>query len=212
MCGCDIRAKACRSAANLRTTTLVSRPIIAASAPFFWSATHWSYSSWGFVLLSHALAGATGTSFDAAMRERIFEPAGMEDTVLDDPEREIERRAAGYGLDPESGVTVTAPPVDNSCKFGAGGYLSTAPDLVRFLSAFASGTIASPEMQALVLRGEPEYRAIGWSEGGMAYMKVDVESGVAVAIATNTLSEPLGERLLAALEKAEKKISRAVAR
>ena len=64
-----------------------------------------------------------------------------------------------------------APPVDNSCAFGAGVLTTTAEDLVRFGSAFLGGRLVSAATidDALTSmktsRGEETGYGIGWEVG-----------------------------------------------
>src|SRR5260370_42404818 len=44
--------------------------------------TAWSYNNGGYVMLSVAIERITGQPLEDVLRERIFEPAGMRDTML----------------------------------------------------------------------------------------------------------------------------------
>ncbi len=88
------------------------------------------YSTYGFNLLSAVVEGASGRPFLPFMRESVFWPLGMHDTVADHPDSLITHRPRYYQLD--DGHLINAPYVDLSYKWAGGGYLSTAPDLIRF--------------------------------------------------------------------------------
>lgn len=96
--------------------------------------TKFSYSSYGYNLLSAAIESAAGKPFLDFEQEQVFTPLGLLNTVADDPNEIIPQRARFY-----SGVkekpTQNAMYVDNSYKWAGGGFISTSEDLVRFGSA-----------------------------------------------------------------------------
>jgi len=96
--------------------------------------TKFSYSSYGFNLLSAVVQGASGQDFLSYMHEHVFEPLGLRSTVEDQPAEIIEQRARFY-TQPKDQHVLNAPFVDNSYKWAGGGFLSSAEDLVRFGSA-----------------------------------------------------------------------------
>jgi serine beta-lactamase-like protein LACTB, mitochondrial len=96
--------------------------------------TKFSYSSYGFNLLSAVVQGASGQDFLSYMHEHVFEPLGLRSTVEDQPAEIIEQRARFYAQ-PKDKHVLNAPFVDNSYKWAGGGFLSSAEDLVRFGSA-----------------------------------------------------------------------------
>ena len=93
--------------------------------------TQYSYSTYGYNLLSAVLEGASGKPFLAQMEERVFEPLGMRHTSADQNRFIVFDRVRPYIVDDE-GRFANAPHVDNSYKWAGGGFLSTAEDLVRF--------------------------------------------------------------------------------
>jgi serine beta-lactamase-like protein LACTB len=107
------------------------------------------YSTWGYVTLGCVLEGASGEEYRALMGEMIFQPSGMTSTRDDDPRAITPNRARGYVI--EDGVLKNSRAVDMSSKMAAGGWITTAPDLVRFLDAFMDGKLVSPKTQALML-------------------------------------------------------------
>lgn len=92
------------------------------------------------------VARATGTSFGAAMRERICDPLGMKDTAFSVDSENIDRLATAYAReDAAAGGPVvddapdgrwSRPPVFES---GGGGLVSTAEDYLAFASALLAG-------------------------------------------------------------------------
>lgn len=106
----------------------------------FQPGTRWTYSPQsGFDILARIVEIASGQTFDAFTRERIFRPLGMKDTSFD-PSRGAARLATLYrnvdvGLEPAAD-----PGFMNGVFFsGAGGLLSTAEDYLQFAQVLANG-------------------------------------------------------------------------
>ena len=141
--------------------------------------TQYKYSTYGWILVSAAVEAATGEPFFTFTRTRILEPLGMVDTTPDAATEPIPDRATFYyprfSGDPASGPD-RATTVDYSCFAGAGGFLSTPSDLVRFGMALRpgqgsgaeGGRLLRPDIvtklqspQVLSSGEETEY-ALGW--------------------------------------------------
>lgn len=90
----------------------------------------WSYTSYGFNLLSAVIEKASDTDFLTYMSENVFNPLGMHSTVADKLNNIIPNRGRYYYL--KDGQYFNEKEVDNSYKWASGGYLSTTNDLVRF--------------------------------------------------------------------------------
>jgi serine beta-lactamase-like protein LACTB len=126
------------------------------------------YSTWGYVTLGCVLEGATHESYRALMQRLVFDPAAMAQTRDDDPRAIIPDRARGYIL--EGGMLKNARWVDMSSKLPAGGWVTTAPDLVRFANAWMAGRLVSPTTMAVMLtpyrlprhKGTVDNFGMGW--------------------------------------------------
>ncbi|WP_019601844.1 serine hydrolase domain-containing protein [Teredinibacter turnerae] len=97
--------------------------------------SNWMYTSFGYRLLACVLEGASHIEYRQLMNDFIFKPAGMESTVPDDAWAIIPGRVSGYYLGRDKSIR-RANMRDVSENLPAGGYLSTASDLVAFASAF----------------------------------------------------------------------------
>lgn len=102
----------------------------------------WTYNT-GMDVLGVLLARAARTPLPALLDEVLLEPLGMHDTGFALRADQVERTAAAYRRSDDGIVPVDAaqaqlddPPVLPS---GAGGLLSTAPDLLRFWRMLAAG-------------------------------------------------------------------------
>jgi CubicO group peptidase (beta-lactamase class C family) len=113
--------------------------------------TKYRFSTYGWILLSAVVEGASGKPFATFMRREVFEPLGMDRTVLEGTDRDSDttsfyspRTAMGTKLGVQG-----APAVDYSCLAGAGAFLSTPSDLVRLGSAMLKPGLLKPETIAL---------------------------------------------------------------
>ena len=110
----------------------------------------YSYSSLGYELLAAVLQEASGQDCLSLMRERVFSPLNLIDTVADHTDYVIANRAAPYTRRAD-GRLRNAPYVDNSYKWASGGFISTASDLVKFgFGVFNSGIIKAETLELLL--------------------------------------------------------------
>lgn len=124
------------------------------------------YSSAAYSLLSIVIEKTAGMPYAAFVEERIFKPAGMASTRINDPASLVEGRAQGYVIrngEVTNGVNlrprITAP---------SGGVLTTIADLARYERALRQGQGLSPESNAGILRpvrlnsGQLHPYGLGW--------------------------------------------------
>ena len=125
--------------------------------------TQYRYSTYGWVLVSAAVEAAANEPFSTFMRTQVFTPLGMSDTVsesVSDP-----YRATSYFRRLEHETTSD---VDYSCFAGAGAFLSTPSDLVRFGFALSDGRFLEPSTVRLLQTrqqlksGEDTDYGLGW--------------------------------------------------
>ena len=102
-----------------------------------------SYSSYGFVLLSAVLEGAAGKPFLSVMQDQLFTPIGMTRSGPDVFAKPPPGRAQDYMQVFKDGYVIQAPDVDSSGKWAGGGFSSTPEDLVRFGAALLEGNIVT---------------------------------------------------------------------
>jgi len=169
--------------------------------------TRFSYSSYGFNLLSAVVEGASGEEFLAYMSRHVFKPLRMTATAPDRSDSLIPNRTRFYDRVAAGGYSLS-PTVDNSYKWAGGGFLSTAEDLVRFGSAMLDpGFLKGATLELLftpqhTTAGEATPYGIGWyvakdslghryvyhgggSVGGTTAFGVDRDSRVVFALVTN---------------------------
>ena len=164
--------------------------------------TAFSYTSYGFNLISAVVEGASGRPFLDVMRDTVFRPLGMADTVADFVTRIIPQRTRYYVRD-DDGHLVNAPWVNNSYKWAGGGFLSTTEDVLRFAIAHLADEYLSPAGKRLLfteqqtrdgdgvgygfgwfIRTDDEGRRLlyhsGGSVGGTSMMIMQPDTGIAV--------------------------------
>lgn len=155
---------------RLYPTVASGLEIFADDTLLFEPGTDYSYSSYGWNLLSAVIEGASGRSFLPYMRDEVFEPLELRHTVPDHNDSIIAHRTEFYER-PGSGALINAPYVDNSYKWAGGGFLSTPEDLVRFGNAHLEPGFLQTETLDLLFTpqtlrdGESTNYGIGWRSG-----------------------------------------------
>ncbi len=130
----------------------------------------YSYSSYGWNLVSAAVEGAAGEPFLPFMQREVFDALALRHTTAEFMDSLITFRTRYYVHD-DAGRVVNAPFVDNSYKWAGGGFISTAEDVVRFGDAILHGRLLRPAtVEALwasqhTSAGEPTNYGIGWRSG-----------------------------------------------
>jgi serine beta-lactamase-like protein LACTB, mitochondrial len=178
--------------------------------------TQFHYSTYGWILVSAAVEAAAGEPFFVFMHRQIFRPLGMDGTTPDPATEPLPDRATLYyprfAADNRYGHDL-AREGDYSCFAGAGAFLSTPSDLVRFGMAINGGKLLQPatvEMLQTPQRlpsGEETGYGLGWDLetvslagettrqvghdgefmiGGSTSLATFQERGIAVAVTSNT--------------------------
>jgi serine beta-lactamase-like protein LACTB len=180
-----------------------------------------SYSSYGWNLISQVMEGASKEEFLGYMGKAVFKPLGMTNTMPDQAGRELPERTSFYNLKAGGGFE-TAPAVDNSYKWAGGGFLSTPEDLVRFgMAHLQAGFLRSESLDTLftsqktsdgkqtgygvgwfVLKDKHGHRVMthtGGSVGGTSVLVIHPDSRVVVAMTSNCTTTPFDKEHVAAI-------------
>jgi D-alanyl-D-alanine-carboxypeptidase/D-alanyl-D-alanine-endopeptidase len=88
------------------------------------------YSNFGFDVLAAALSHAAGQPYDALLKERVLEPAGLIDTILSLRAGDHTRLLQGHDFDGKPLPDVRTPLI----AAGASGIYSTPDDILHWLS------------------------------------------------------------------------------
>jgi CubicO group peptidase (beta-lactamase class C family) len=133
--------------------------------------TQYRYSTYGWVLVSAAVEAAANQPFFTFMRTQVFTPLGMADTMPDAPTRSrsrIVRRSTSQIQRRQPVRLELARSADYSCFAGAGAFLSTPSDLVRFGMAMIDGkllqrsTVRMLQTPQQLVSGEDTGYGLGW--------------------------------------------------
>ncbi len=106
--------------------------------------TRFSFSSYGWNLLSAAIESAAKQDFLAFMQREVFDALGLTGTQAEQVGVGFPNRTEFYQLNDVQEVE-EAPFVDNSYKWASGGFLSTPADLVRFGVAHLGSEFLQPK-------------------------------------------------------------------
>ncbi|MBI4472541.1 MAG: beta-lactamase family protein [Acidobacteria bacterium] len=126
------------------------------------------YSSYGYVLLSGAVEGASDETYLSYVQRHIFNPLHMLHTAAEKAGHPTTDQSQFYDDSTGDGDVMLAPYQDLSSKWGAGGFLSTAEDLVRFGSAHITEGFLRRETRNLTFT--PASRQGGVLGYGMGWM------------------------------------------
>lgn len=116
-----------------------------------------AYSNYGFVLLGRIIEVVSGEDYYSYVRNRIFRPAGMNDTGSLPENETVPNRSRGYTRR-EGRLADNEDTLPYRGSAAGGGY-TTAADLIRFGNALRSGRLLSRE---LVTQATSPQRPDGW--------------------------------------------------
>ena len=110
--------------------------------PLFVPGTQWAYSNSGYVVLGLVVAKVSGKSFGDFLRERIFAPLQMNQTVAyERGKNEVANRAFGNSRD--GAAWKQTDQSSTSATLGDGGVYSSLSDLAKWNEALAKNTLLS---------------------------------------------------------------------
>ncbi len=185
--------------------------------------TSYSYSSYGWNLISAVIEGVSGVPFLDFMDASVFGPLGMRHTTAGHTDQVIPHRTRFYSVSPD-GRVVNAPFVDNSYKWAGGGFLSTPEDLLLFARAHLSdGFLEEATLEKLFTsqelrngsvtgygigwrittnqRGERVVSHSGGSVGGRTMLTLNRDAQWMVALVANLSQAPIDAALATRVEE-----------
>ncbi len=188
----------------------------------------WSYSNSGYAILGRVVEVVTGQTFEAALKERIFQPLGLTHTVSFAEEAIVHPVSVGHVMDPaDPSRRVVSPTWTLYRCFGPMGtaVVASAGDVMRFVSSIigpgngliSAGTAAAMQEEQVRLVDDTvlgEGWGLGWildrwgdvsvvghdgnSIGQNAFMRVAPAHGFGFCLQTNVDSALTMYRELAA--------------
>lgn len=121
----------------------------------------WNYNNGGYVMLSVAIERLTGASLEEVLRERIFAPVGMTDTLLRRKDSDfVPNSATLHNLGPDGAFCRDYMGMDIA---GEGGMVSTVDDMLRWLAHMDAPVVGSAETWATMTT--PQTLNSGFSTG-----------------------------------------------
>lgn len=117
------------------------------------------YNNTGFVILGLIIEEITGVRFDEYLKEKIFEPSGMQDTGYFELDRLPAKCAYSYIFDSDRGEYYTNIYSVDVKGTGAGGAFTTVTDINNFWKFLLGGKLISDNMfkQMLIPQSEENY-------------------------------------------------------
>lgn len=104
---------------------------------------HWSYNNGGYALLSAAIEGVAGRPLEEVLRDRIFTPVGMHDTLLRRWDSDfVPNSATLHYRDARGAFSKTRMGMELS---GTGGMVSTMDDMLLWLKHMDAPVVGSTE-------------------------------------------------------------------
>lgn len=138
-----------------------------ADSLYFPPGTAYRYSNTGYALLALVVEVASGMPFARFLRERVFLPAGMRNTVAyEQGVSAVPHRGYGHAL--EGGRWLRADQSNTSAVLGDGGVYSSVDDLVRWSRVLFGRRLVRPATQQLawtsatLADGQPAGYGFGW--------------------------------------------------
>jgi D-alanyl-D-alanine carboxypeptidase len=132
-------------------------------APTFAPGARFEYSNTNYAALAVIIEHVTGKSLDAAVRERIFEPLGMNSSSMVTTPDMSAPFAHGYMLGFEQPLDATR--FNGSAVFGCGNIVSVPLDMARFYGALAAGKVVSKRLLPVMLSKDPNVAETDYTMG-----------------------------------------------
>jgi serine beta-lactamase-like protein LACTB len=173
----------------------------------------YSYSTYGYMLLGAVVQNAGEAPFWTQVREHIATPLGLTTLRPDYQWKDIPHRAVGYKKLPTDGW-IRSTNTDVSWKLAGGGFVSTVEDLARFGSGMLTGKLVKSSTRDMMWSAQPTSDGkatgygLGWSvrrrkgrlrashsgaqEKTSTYLLLEPDTGLCVAVMTNTEGASLG--------------------
>lgn len=139
------------------------------------------YSSGGFAVLARVLEIASGRPYADLLKQYVFDPAGMKDSLDFVGGAIMERRAQDYFLDADGYRNAALK--DYSFLVGAGSVYGTAADVHRFGVAMVDGKYGEAAKAAYVRNGV--FSASGSTNGHRAYVEMKADKSYGFAMTSN---------------------------
>jgi CubicO group peptidase (beta-lactamase class C family) len=153
--------------------TLRDAIFVNAESPLlFEPGSNWGYSNLGYMVLGRVIELLSDTSYEGYVEKHILAPAGMVETENIDVTRVVPALAVGYSRQADDPLGIRErhsnwPLILGFRGTSAGGYYSTAPDMLKFMRALRTYQLLSQEMSETVTSGKYQLSpALQYAYGG----------------------------------------------
>ena len=155
------------SSAEIYRTLEDYKPFVKEKSLTFKPGTRWEYCNTGFILLGAIIEKATGNNYLDYIKEHIYDPVDMDNTIVFDRNKTLSNLAMSYEKVQEEGKafwrkTAYAGKIKGS---PAGGGFSTVDDLLRFAEALRSDLLISSESKELLMSVKARSSSIEYGYG-----------------------------------------------
>ena len=103
----------------------------------FTTGTQWAYSNTGYILLGAVIEKAMGKNFFEVLREKLFNPVGMNQTMENEIADDQGLLSKGYFI--KEGNHIEAHRLRSNYAFSAGSIASNTADLAKYMKAVHQG-------------------------------------------------------------------------
>lgn len=169
-----------------------------AFTPAFTPGTRWQYSNVGMLLLGKVIESITGKPYQQAIKQLVFEPAGMSSTYFPHLDEVNSNCACGYGFKWTDNGPVAINAIHSwAVRGGADGCaFSTLGDLWNFSEALRQGRLVSKQTFETMSTAKPELGADDYGYGFALLPKRAIagHSGGLIGASANwdMINEPAG--------------------
>jgi len=142
------------------------KPIVKEKSLTFEPGTRWEYCNTGFILLMAIIEKVTDRNYSDYIKEHIFDPADMDNTIDSFRNKTLSNLAMGYDKVQEEGKAfwrktgffgkIGSPP--------SGGF-SAVDDLLKFAEALRSDLLISKESKELLMSAKPRLSSMNYGYG-----------------------------------------------
>ena len=173
----------------------------------------YSYSTYGWNLLSVVVQNASQVEFNTYMKTNIFDPLKMHSTTVGLSDKEMPNRTQFY-IKTNFGKVILGPAVSNEHKVAGGGFISTSEDLVKFGNELIHPNISTvSSIKELVTSqktsagfytgyglgfsvgatksGTPKYGHSGGGIGASTFIQIYPKEDIVIVILTNLSKVPV---------------------
>jgi len=146
--------------------------------------SHYEYANANFSLLGAIIEMKTGKNYESALRELVFEPAGLKETGYTMPKWDESRIVQGYEGNERWGTILERPMAEDGPFWALranGGIYSTAMDMLRWANALLDNKVMSAESRdAMWTPHVDESNGDGDSFYGYGWVVLDKDNGARV--------------------------------